>query len=91
MENVMNKIISTSLASLVLSLGVSAASASDFTDDVNDMKASITALENQLESMDVDFSSQDIEPGLNRTQNLRALEAKYESLQTVFSHNYVAN
>jgi len=87
----MNKIISTSLASLVLSLGVSAVSASDFTDDVNDMKASITALENQLESMDVEFNSQDIEPGLNRTQNLRALEAKYKSLKTVFSHNYVAN
>lgn len=87
----MKKLLSTSLAALVLSLGVSAVSASDFTDDVNDMKASIKALENQLESMDVDFNSQAIEPGLNRTQNLRALEAKYESLQTVFSQNYVAN
>jgi TolA-binding protein len=87
----MKKLLPASLTALVLALGVGSVSATEFTDDLNDLKASITALENQLTSMDVNFDSQDIESGLNRTQKLRALESKYESLQTVFSNNYVSH
>ena len=87
----MKKLLPASLTALVLALGVGSVSATEFTDDLNDLKASITALENQLTSMDVNFDSQNIESGLNRTQKLRALESKYESLQTVFSNNYVSH
>ena len=87
----MNKLIPTSLAAVALTLGMSNALAGTFTDDVNDLKASITAIENQLVSMDVDFDSQAIEPGLNRTQNLRALEAKYDDLKSTFNQHYAVN
>jgi len=81
----MKKIISTSIAAIALSMGVNSAIASDFTDDVNDLKASITAIENQLDSMDVDYNKVSVVGGLNRTQELRALEAQYKDLKTEFN------
>ncbi len=87
----MKKLISTSIAAIALSMGVNSAMASDFTDDVNDLKASITAIEKQLDSMDVDYNKTDLESGLNRTQELRALEAQYKGLKTEFSNAYTAN
>jgi len=87
----MKKLISTSIAAIALSMGVNSAIASDFTDDVNDLKASITAIENQLDSMDVDYNKVSVEGGLNRTQELRALEAQYKDLKTEFNNSYVAN
>ncbi|OUR66519.1 hypothetical protein A9Q77_11225 [Marinomonas sp. 42_23_T18] len=87
----MKKLISTSIAAIALSMGVNSAMASDFTDDVNDLKASITAIEKQLDSMDVDYNKTDLESGLNRTQELRALEAQYKGLKTDFSNAYTAN
>ena len=87
----MKKIISTSIAAIALSLGVNSAIASDFTDDVNNLKASITAIEKQLDTMDVDYNKTDIDSGLNRTQELRALEAQYKGLKTDFNNVYYAN
>jgi len=87
----MKKLISTSIAAIALSMGVNSAMASGFTDDVNDLKASITAIEKQLDSMDVDYNKTDLESGLNRTQELRALEAQYKGLKTDFSNAYTAN
>ena len=87
----MKKIISTSIAAIALSLGVNSAIASDFTDDVNNLKASITAIEKQLDTMDVDYNKTDIDSGLNRTQELRALEAQYKGLKTDFNNAYYAN
>ena len=87
----MKKIISSTLA--VVALGVSANSvmAGDFSDDVNGLKASITAIENQLDSMDVDYNKVSVEGGLNRTQELRALEAQYKDLKAEFNTAYAAN
>lgn len=87
----MKKLISTSIAAIALSLGVNSVMASDFTDDVNDLKASITAIEKQLDSMDVNYSKSDIDSGLNRTQELRALEVQYKGLKTEFNNAYTAN
>lgn len=87
----MKKLISTSIAAVVLSMGVNSVIASDFTDDVNDLKASITAIEKQLDSMDVDYNKIELDSGLNRTQELRALEAQYKGLKTEFSNAYSAN
>jgi hypothetical protein len=87
----MKKIISTSIAAIALSMGVNSAIASEFTDDVNNLKASISAIENQLDSMDVDYNKVSVEGGLNRTQELRALEAQYKDLKTEFNNAYVAN
>jgi hypothetical protein len=87
----MKKLISTSIAAIVLSMGVNSVMASDFTDDINDLKASITAIEKQLDSMDVDYNKTDLASGLNRTQELRALEAQYKGLKTEFSNAYSAN
>lgn len=87
----MKKLISTSIAAVVLSMGVNSVMASDFTDDVNDLKASITAIEKQLDSMDVDYNKIELDSGLNRTQELRALEAQYKGLKTEFSNAYSAN
>ncbi len=87
----MKKLISTSFAAIALTMGVNSAIASDFTDDVNDLKASITAIENQLDSMDVDYNKVSVVGGLNRTQELRALEAQYKDLKTEFNNSYVAN
>ena len=87
----MKKLISTSIATIALSLGINSAIASDFTDDVNNLKASITAIENQLDSMDVNYNNSEIDSGLNRTQELRALEAKYKDLKSEFNTAYQAN
>lgn len=87
----MKKLITTSIAAIALSMSVNSAMASDFTDDVNDLKASITAIEKQLDSMDVDYNKTDLESGLNRTQELRALEAQYKGLKTEFSNAYTAS
>jgi len=87
----MKKIIPATLAAFALSMGVNSALASDFTDDVNDLKASITAIQNQLDSMDVSYNTSEIATGLNRTQELRALEAQYGSLKADFSNAYSAN
>lgn len=87
----MKKLIPATLAAFALSMGVNSALASDFTDDVNDLKASITAIQNQLDSMDVSYNTSEIETGLNRTQELRALEAQYGSLKADFSNAYSAN
>ena len=87
----MKKLISTSIAAIAFSLGVNSAFAADFTDDVNDLKASITAIEKQLDSMDVDYNKTSIDSGLNRTQELRALEAQYKDLKTEFHNAYSAN
>jgi len=81
----MKKIISSTLAVVALGLAANSVMASDFTDDVNDLKASITAIENQLDSMDVDYNKVSVEGGLNRTQELRALEAQYKDLKTEFN------
>jgi hypothetical protein len=86
----MKKLISTSITAIALSMGVNSAIASDFTDDVNDLKASITAIENQLDSMDVDYNKVSLEAGLNRTQELRALEAQYKELKSEFNTAYSA-
>jgi hypothetical protein len=87
----MKNIIPAALTALALSMGVNSAVASDFTDDINDLKASITAIQNQLDSMDVNYSKTEIDTGLNRTQELRALEAQYGSLKADFSNAYSAN
>lgn len=87
----MKNIISTSIAAIAFSLGINSAVASDFTDDVNNLKASITAIEHQLDSMDVNYNSSEIDSGLNRTQELRALEAKYKDLKSEFSSAYQSN
>jgi len=81
----MKKIISSTLAVVALGLAANSVMASDFTDDVNDLKASITAIENQLDSMDVDYNKVSVEGGLNRTQELRSLEAQYKDLKTEFN------
>jgi len=86
----MKKLISTSFAAIALTMGVNSAIASDFTDDVNDLKASISAIENQLDSMDVDYNKVSVVGGLNRTQELRALEAQYKDLKTEFNNAYTA-
>ncbi|WP_438463568.1 hypothetical protein [Marinomonas sp. PE14-40] len=87
----MKNIFSTTITAIALSMGVNSAIASDFSDDVNDLKASITAIEKQLDSMDVNYSKTSLDTGLNRTQELRALEAQYKDLKTEFSNAYTAN
>jgi hypothetical protein len=87
----MKNIFSTTIAAIALSMGVNSAIASDFSDDVNDLKASITAIEKQLDSMDVNYSKTSLDTGLNRTQELRALEAQYKDLKTEFRNAYTAN
>ena len=87
----MKKLISTSVAAIALSLGVSSAMASDFSDDLEGVRAGITAIEKQLDSMNVDYSKTEIDSGLNRTQELRALEAQYDSLKADFQNAYSAN
>ena len=86
----MKKLIPASLAAVALTMGVNSAMASDFTDDVNGLKASITAIEKQLDSMDVDYNKVSVEGGLNRTQELRALEAQYKDLKAEFNAAYTA-
>ena len=89
----MKKIIATTFAATALSMAATSALAtnSDYAEEVQDIRISVSALENQLDSMGVDYNSSDIESGLNRSQQVKALEAKYDSLQTIFQNNHVAN
>ena len=87
----MKKIIATTFAVTALSMAATSALATDYADEVEDIRLSVSALENQLDSMGVDYNSSDIESGLNRSQQVKALEAKYDSLQTIFQNNHVAN
>ena len=77
----MKKLISSTLA--VIALGVSANSvvASDYSDEVTDIKRSVSAIEKQLMNLDVQYNNVEIESGLNRSQEVKALEAKYNYLQ----------
>ncbi|WP_438463567.1 hypothetical protein [Marinomonas sp. PE14-40] len=87
----MKKIIMTSISTLALSLGVSSVMAADFSDDLDGFKSSIAAIENQLDSMDVSYNKVEIDSGLNRTQELRALESQYKGLKAEFNNAYTAN
>ena len=87
----MKKIISSTLAVVAFGLAANSVVASDFTDDINDLKAGITAIEKQLDSMDVSYNKVSLESGLNRTQELRSLEAQYKGLKADFNNAYVAN
>jgi hypothetical protein len=82
----MKKITSSLLAIAALSAVTTSALASDYSDQVRDIKISVSALENQLKSMDVEYHTVEIESGLNRSQEVRALEAKYSSLQDQFNN-----
>lgn len=82
----MKKITSSLLAIAALSTVTASAFASDYSDQVRDIKISVSALENQLQSMDVEYHTVEIESGLNRSQEVRALEAKYSSLQDQFNN-----
>lgn len=86
----MKKIISTSIAAIALTMGVNSVMASEFTDDINNLKASITAIEKQLDSMDVNYNKTNLDSGLNRTQELRALEVQYKELKNDFNQAYTA-
>ena len=86
----MKKIISTSIAAIALIMGVNSVMASEFTDDINNLKASITAIEKQLDSMDVNYNKTNLDSGLNRTQELRALEVQYKELKNDFNQAYTA-
>jgi archaellum component FlaC len=87
----MKKLITTSITTLALSLGVSSVMAADFSDDLDGVKSSIAAIEKQLDSMDVSYNKVEIDSGLNRTQELRALESQYKDLKTEFNNAYTAN
>ena len=87
----MKNFIATTFAVTALSMAATSALATDYADEVEDIRISVSALENQLDSMGVDYNSSDIEAGLNRSQQVKALEAKYDSLQTIFQNNHVAN
>ena len=86
----MKKIISTSIAAIALTMGMNSVIASEFTDDINGLKASITAIEKQLNSMDVNYNKTNLDSGLNRTQELRALEVQYKELKSEFNQAYTA-
>ena len=87
----MKKIIATTFAVTALSMAATSALATDYADEVEDIQLSVSALENQLDSMGVDYNSSDIESGLNRSQQVKALEAQYKDLKTEFSNAYTAN
>ena len=87
----MKTLITTTVTAIALGLGATSISANDFSDDLDGVRSSIAAIEKQLDSMDVNYNKTEINTGLNRTQELRALEAKYDSLQTIFQNNHVAN
>jgi ABC-type proline/glycine betaine transport system substrate-binding protein len=82
----MKKITASLLAIAALSTVTTSAFASDYSDEVRDIKISVSALESQLQSMNVEYHTVEIESGLNRSQEVRALEAKYSSLQDQFNN-----
>lgn len=87
----MNKTIATIIAATALSTATTAVFASDYSDEVNDIKISVSALERQLESMGVDYNTTNIESGLNRAQQVKALEGKYAELQSQFNNVHFSN
>jgi hypothetical protein len=87
----MKKLIATTFAVTALSIASTSALATDYADEVEDIRLSVSAIEAQLDSMGVDYSSKDIESGLNRSQQVKALEEKYDSLHTMFQNNYLVN
>jgi surface antigen len=89
----MKKLIATTFAATALSMAATSALAtnSDYSEEVQDIRISVSALESQLDSMGVDYNSSEIESGLNRSQQVKALEAKYDSLHAIFQNNHVAN
>ncbi|WP_438463569.1 hypothetical protein [Marinomonas sp. PE14-40] len=87
----MKTLITTTVTAIALGLGATSISANDFSDDLDGVRSSIAAIERQLDSMDVNYNKTEINTGLNRTQELRALEAKYDSLQAIFQNNHVEN
>ena len=87
----MKNLIVTTFAVTALSMAATSALATDYADEVEDIRLSVSALESQLNSMGVDYNSTDIDSGLNRSQQVKALEAKYDSLQAIFQNNHVAN
>jgi hypothetical protein len=87
----MNKTIATILAATALSTAASSVLASDYSDEVKDIKISVSALERQLETMGVDYNTTSIESGLNRAQEVKALEGRYSELQAQFNNAHFAN
>ena len=87
----MKKLISSTLAVMALSVAANSVVASDYSDSVEDIRLSVTALERQLESMDIDFKNARIESGLNRAQEVKALESRYSELQTQFNNAHYSN
>jgi hypothetical protein len=77
----MNKIISSTLAIVALGVSANSAMATDYADEVRDAERSVTAIEKHLDSLNVQYNTIEIENGLNRSQEVRALEAKYDYLQ----------
>ena len=77
----MKKIISSTLAVVALGVAANSVVASDYSDEVTDIKRSVSAIEKQLINLDVQYNNVEIESGLNRSQEVKALEAKYNYLQ----------
>ncbi|EAQ67366.1 hypothetical protein MED121_15604 [Marinomonas sp. MED121] len=77
----MNKIISSTLAIVALGVSANSAIASDYADEVRDAERSVAAIEKHLDSLNVQYNTIEIGNGLNRSQEVRALEAKYDYLQ----------
>ena len=76
----MKKLISTTLAVMALSVAANSVVASDYADEVKDIKRSVSAIEKQLVNLDVQYNNVEVESGLNRSQEVKALEAKYNYL-----------
>ena len=87
----MKSIISSFLAIAALSTSATTVMASDYSEEVRDLKISVSALEKQLESMDVNYNSVEIESGLNRSQEVKALEEKYSSLRNEYVKSLKTN
>lgn len=87
----MKNIISTLLTVTALSVTANSALATDYSDGVEDIRISVSALERQLESMGIDYNTASIEPGLNRAQEVKALEGKYSDLQDKFNNAHYSN
>lgn len=87
----MKSIISSFLAIAALSTSATTVMASDYSEEVRDLKISVSALERQLESMGVDYNTTNIESGLNRAQQVKALEGKYAELQSQFNNVHFSN
>jgi hypothetical protein len=87
----MKSIISSFLAIAALSTTATTSMASDYSEEVQDLKISVSALEKQLEIMDVDYNNIEIKSGLNRAQEVKALESKYSALRNEFVNATYSN